>query len=405
MAKRGYSEGSIFRAADGRYVARISLGFGPDGRRRRREFRARTRAEAREWLDSARNAQKASQPIPPGRLKVGQYLDDWIEAVSEKLRPRTVESYRQTVHKHLKPGLGDKKLKELTADHIDHYLSQKRREGLSASSRKYHHAILSSALSRAVKRGLVGQNVARLVEAPTVKRAEVQPLSIEGARKLLEAAQGDRLEALFNVALALGLREGECFGLRWSAVVLDPPEGAPPMLSVIKSVQRISGQLQLVDLKTEKSRRLLVLPPFAVEALRAHRDRQAAERKKADELGKWEDYGLVFCTEWGTPLAKENVRRRHWLPLLKRAGLPPMRFHDLRHSCASLLHAQGADLRLIMEVLGHSQVSTTANVYTHVLAQAKEGAARWMEAALVPGGDAAQPDLPRAFLDAFEAEA
>ena len=152
-------------------------------------------------------------------------------------------------------------------------------------------------------------------------------------------------------------------------------------LTVAQSMQRIDGKLQAVAPKTEKSRRVLALPGFAIAALVEHQDRQAFERKAAGEL--WEDHGLVFTTERGTPIAKENIRRRHWLPLLNRAELrPDLRFHDLRHSCASLLHAQGADIRLIMEVLGHSQVSTTADIYTHVFSKAKADAAERMNAAL-----------------------
>ncbi len=196
---------------------------------------------------------------------------------------------------------------------------------------------------------------------------------------MLEEAGGDRLEALFVLALSTGMREGEVLGLRWSDVDLDAG-----ILTVAQTIQRIDGRLQAVAPKTERSRRVLAIPAFAVAALQEHHDRQEFEKKASgEELWEGQTHGLVFCTEIGTPIAKENLRRRHWLPLLRRAELPPMPFHNLRHSAASLLHAQGADLRLIMEVLGHSQIATTAQTYTHIFAQAKGDAAERMNAAFV----------------------
>lgn len=383
--RRGRTEGAIFQAGDGRWIARLDLAPGPNGERRRREHRSQTRKEAIEWLDAARGAVKDSKPLPPERLRLSAYLNTWIEsrttgASGKPLRPRTAESYRQILDKHLLPALGHLKLKELTAPDVRAYVTAKLKEGQSPASVKYHHAILSAALARAVRDGIIAVNVGKLAQPPSVERAEIRPLAIEEAKRFLEAARGDRLEALFVLALATGLRQGECLGARWTDIDLDAG-----VLAVTQSVQRIGGKLQVNGLKTQKSRRTLRLPSFAVAALRDHQDRQAFEAKAAGDL--WEDHGLVFCSLNGTPLAKENIRRRHWLPILKRAELPAaeVHFHTLRHSAASLMHAHGADLRLIQEVLGHSLLSTTADVYTHVFDQAKVDAASWMDAALGPG--------------------
>lgn len=385
--RRGRGEGAIFRAGDGRWVARIELGPGPDGRRRRREHRARTRQEALAWLDRARRALAEGRPLPPERLRLAEYLRDWIagRAALGELRGRTVESYRQIIERHLVPGLGQCRLTELRPAAIRRYLAAKLTEGQSPTSVKYHHAVLASALAAAVRDGLLATNPARLVAPPRVERPEVRPLELAEVRRLLAAARGSRLEALIVLAATTGMRQGELLGLRWVDVDL---EGGT--LRVNQTVQRIGGRVQAVPPKTTRSRRTLALPALACEALREHRDRQEFERRRAERLGCWEgeSWGLVFCTEVGTPLAKETLRR-HWRALLARAGLAPMPFHGLRHTAASLLHATGSDLRMVQEVLGHSQISTTAETYTHVFARVQREAAQRMDAALrvaPPGG-------------------
>ncbi|MBI2320580.1 MAG: site-specific integrase [Chloroflexi bacterium] len=175
----------------------------------------------------------------------------------------------------------------------------------------------------------------------------------------LDAVQGDRLEALYTVALSVDLRQGEALSLRWEDVNLEQRR-----LSVRYALQRIGGKLQLVEPKTAKSRRTLALPAFAVTALRAHKVRQLEERVR---LGAhWRDTGFIFTSSVGTPLEARNVVRQSRAHL-QRAGLPRRRFHDLRHSAATLLLAQGEELRNIMELLGHSQSSITGNLYAHVL--------------------------------------
>jgi integrase len=352
------------------------LPAGPDGKRQRKEHRTQTRAEARDWLDTARGAVAKHRPLPPERLTVGRYLADWLESAKLELRGRTIESYEQIIRVHLAPALGTIKLKDLTPQDVRRYLAAKLASGQSLSSVKYHLAILSRALRQAASDGIIGDNPAAHVAPPRVRREEIQPLSLEQAHRFLAAARSDRLEALFTIALAVGLRQGECLGLAWSDLNLETAT-----LTIRQTVQRIGGKLQFVEPKTAKSRRVLALPAFVVAALREHRTRQLEERLQAGP--GWQDYNLVFCTEIGTPLAKENIRRRHWLQLLKRADLPADRihFHTLRHSCASLLHAQGADLRLISELLGHSTISTTSDVYLHLFAEAKRGAADRMDTA------------------------
>ena len=237
------------------------------------------------------------------------------------------------------------------------------------------HSVLRAALNQAVRWRMVHYNAAAMVSTPRVTRREVLALTPADARRLLDAARGDRLEALYSVALALGLRQGETLGLMWSDIDLNTG-----VLRVRRASQRIPHQgTQLVETKTARSRRTLVMPPIVINALCAHRGRQAVERLAAG--GRLVDLDLVFPSERGTLADGPNVTHR-FHKLLKRADLPQMRFHDLRHACASLLLVQGVHPRVVMETLGHSQISLTMNTYSHVIPALQREAADRMEAVL-----------------------
>jgi integrase len=220
----------------------------------------------------------------------------------------------------------------------------------------------------------VARNVATLVQPPRVQRYEISPLDADQAQRLLSAIRGDRLEALFSVALAIGLRQGEALGLRWQDVELDAG-----ILRIRHALQRIDGELVLVEPKTMRSRRTIQLPSLAVGALREHRVRQSAERALVGE--EWNDQDFVFTSQLGRPLHGATVTHR-FQKLLAAAGLPRQRFHDLRHGCATLLLAQGVSARVVMDVLGHSAITLTLNTYSHVVPALQTEAARRMDAAL-----------------------
>jgi integrase len=227
--------------------------------------------------------------------------------------------------------------------------------------------ILRAALNKAVKWGFVARNVATLVDTPGSEQQEMRFLAPEEARQFLEAIRGDRLEALYTVALAIGLRPGEALGLRWQDVNLEAG-----ILTVQVALQRVDGVAQLVELKTRRSRRSLALPPFAVAALAAHRARQEEDRRLAGDT--WEEYDLVFTTRRGRPLGPRNVIRSY-RRMLRRAGISHRRLYDLRHTCASLLLVQGVHPRVVMDILGHSQISLTMNTYSHVIPELQQEAA------------------------------
>ena len=261
----------------------------------------------------------------------------------------------------------------MTADQVQAFLNER---NAKLAPRTVHHlrTVLRTALGRAVKWGKVARNVAALTDPPKCGGSIGKFLTPAEARSLLDAAQGERLEALYTVALALGLRIGEALGLRWEDVDLDSRR-----LTVRYAMQRVNGRLQLVEPKTEKSRRTITLPPMAIEALRVHKGRQNKEKLLAGRY--WQETGLVFTSTVGSPSDASDVSRA-FVAFLERSGLPRMRFHDLRHSCGSLLLAQGVPLKVIQEILGHSNLATTGNIYSHVLPSLFEDASEAMGRAL-----------------------
>jgi integrase len=224
---------------------------------------------------------------------------------------------------------------------------------------------------------MVPRNVAALVDPPRVLRYEITPLNPDEARRLLSVVKSHRFEALLTVAIALGLREGEALGLRWEAIDLDAR-----MLHVKVSLQRVGKQVLLVEPKTARSRRTVVMPEVVVAALRAHRVRQLEARMLAGS--RWVEGGFVFTTRSGKPLEPSNMTKT-FKALLKEANVPNIRFHDLRHTAATFLLAMGVDPRTIMETLGHSQISLTLNTYSHVLPSLKTDAAQRMNSILSGG--------------------
>jgi integrase len=238
------------------------------------------------------------------------------------------------------------------------------------------HAVLHRALKQALRWGLVPRNVAQAVDIPQLVSEEVEVLSPEEARAFLAAAKGDRYEALYVVAVAVGLRRGELLGLKWTAVNLEAAT-----LRVARQLQRMrdGSGLKFVAPKGGKGRTIR-LPARAVEVLKAHRARQAEQKLKFGPL--YRDDGLVFATEVGTPLEPSNIDRRSFKSLLKKAGLPDIRFHDLRHTCATVLLSEGVNPKFVQELLGHADIKLTLGTYSHFLPSMGDQTAAAMESAL-----------------------
>jgi integrase len=365
--RRGHNEGTIKQRADTRWEAQISL---PNGKRK--SLYGKTRAEVQGKLRTALRDLDAGIDLRTSRQTLAQFLDLWLATVVKPtLAPKTHSSYAEIVRVHIVPALGPKQLAKVSAPDIAGLLKTKQDAGLSPRTVQYIRAVLRIALNRAVKWQLIIRNPVTLTDSPKVRRQEVRPLTPEQARAFLAVAEGDRLEALYRVALALGLRLGEALGLSWDDVNLDAGT-----LRVRRSLQRIDGTLTLKEPKTEKSRRTLTMPQTLTVALRQHRVRQLEERLAAGEA--WQDTKLIFATSKGTPLEPSNVLKR-FKALLRAAGLPEQRFHALRHCAASLLIAQGVPVKVVADILGHSQLATTSDLYAHIFPAAHQDAAELMD--------------------------
>jgi integrase len=368
--KRGNNEGSIKLRSDGRYEARVTL---PDGKRK--SFYGKTRQEVQKAMTAALRDVQQGRPIPVGRETLGTYIGRWLaDVVAPDLRASTYRSYEQLARVHVVPALGKLQLRDLDPARIRAFLNDKRAAGLSPGSVLRLYALIRQVLNQAHRDGLIAEPPTARMKAPTVPRYEAAMLTPEQARTVLNAFRGDRLEALITVALALGLRQGEALGLRWQDVDLNTGT-----LTVRYQLQRIKGVPTLVEPKTKGSGRTIALPAPVAEALNEHRVRQLEARLAAGS--RWQERGLVFTSTIGTPLDGVKVTRR-FQDRLARGGLSRMRFHDLRHSAASLLLAQGVHPRVVMELLGHSDIRLTMNTYSHVIPQLTRDAADKMGAVL-----------------------
>lgn len=377
MSKRANGEGSIYQRGDGVWVGAMTFGWG-DGTRQRKTVYGHTQREARTKLDAIRRAAQENRRPAPERLTVGQFLDRWMaESVAPHVRPKTLATYQGIVRLHIRPTLGQVRLNQLAPLDVQGILAARRASGLSPRTTAMIREVLRNALNQAVRLGLIARNPAALADAPAAPRRRLTPLSGEQARAFIAAVEDDRLGALFTVAIAVGLRQGEALGLRWQDVDLEDDK-----LTVAGALQRTRGGLRRVEPKTELSHRTIALPDIVSRRLRAHRTRQLEERILAGS--RWAETGYVFTTTVGTPLDGPAVTKRLHR-LLDEAGLPQQRFHDLRHACASLLLAQGVPARVVMETLGHSDIRLTLNTYSHVLPEIQRQAATQMDVLLASG--------------------
>jgi integrase len=383
--RRGNGEGSIYQLPDERWRGSVFLGY-RDGKPHRKYVTRRTRTEVAGEIRALIEAQRQGQLIMTGGMTVAEWLAMYLEQVARpKVRPRTLDRYASDIDLHIVPAIGRYRLDKLRPAHLVALYNAKAAEGLSGASLRHMHAVVRRALNVAVRWQLIAVNPATLVDAPKAAQHEITPLTAAEARRLIQAAEGDRMQARWLVGLALGLRQGEALGLSWEDVDLDAR-----LLRVRRALQRRrGGGLVLTEPKTQRSKRTIPLPGQLAAALRDHRDRQAKERAAAGSL--WQDSECVFTTPIGTPVDPRNDFRE-FRKLLARAGLPPVRLHDLRHTAASLLLAQHVPARVVMEILGHSQISLTMNTYSHVAPEVSREAADRMARALWHDEDQADDD-------------
>ncbi len=354
--------GSVYRRGNVWWV-QVEVGQDPATGKRKRHFKGgfRTKREAEAYKAQVLADLQRGAFVEPAKITVGEFLERWLRDYAEvSVRLSTLESYRALVRRHLIPTLGATPLAKLQPIHLQEMLARKQQEGLSPRSVRYLYSLMREALGHAVKWQLVGRNVAEAVDPPKLEKEERQVLTQEQAQALLDGITDLRLLVPVSLALLGGLRRGECLGLRWEDV--DQEEGR---IYVRQTLEYVPGKgLMFGRPKTAKSRRPVDLPPLAFAILRRWRKQQAQERLAAGPL--WKDSGLVCTAEDGGPLDPDRVTKA-FSKAVKALGLPPVTFHDLRHTHATMLFKAGTHPKLVQERLGHSQVGITLDLYSHAV--------------------------------------
>jgi len=361
--RRGNNEGSIFQRADGQWTATIAIGHDANGKRKRRTVYGKTRGEVAEKLTRLQGQKLDGTLCDDERLTVGEYLPRWLEdSARPTIKENTYDNYETMIRVHIAKHIGGVKLAKLSPAHVQGMYSVMERGGASGRVRLLCHAVLRRSLKQAVRWQLVIRNVCDAVDPPKVEKREIQPLTVEQSQKLLAEVRGDRMEAVYVLALTAGLRQGELLGLKWNDIDLQAGT-----VSVQRTLRLKAGRVIVTSPKSAKGRRLVELPSMTVDAIQDHRKRMLADGHAGCE---W-----VFCNEAGNPVDKNNLVRRSFKPTLKRAELPPIRFHDLRHTHATLLLLQGEHPEVVQERLGHANIAMTLDIYSHVLPSMQRGAA------------------------------
>jgi integrase len=371
MGRRGNGEGSISRRKDGRWEAKYTA-HTADGPKRRALY-GKTRKAAADKLAKVLADRAGGYTFDTENMTVGEYLDRWLKDTDRgSVRTSTYERHEQIVRLHLKPALGRVKLSKLTPSHVQGLYRDKLDSGLSPATVQKIHAVLHKALVQALRWNMIPRNATDAVKAPRPAPEEMHPLSPVEARKLIEAVRGDKLEALYVLAVHTGMRQGELLALKWEDVDLNEE-----VIRIRHTLVRSGGRISIGEPKTKGSRRTVHLTDAAAEALKTHLEQQLEEIERLGDL--YRDHGLVFTSQVGTLINPSNLRRRSFAPLLQRAGLPQIRFHDLRHTCATLLLSRNVHPKYVQELLGHATVAITLDTYSHMIPGMGNHTARAME--------------------------
>lgn len=370
--KRGNGEGSITRCKNGNWCAQYTV-YTPQGRKRKTIY-GKSRSQVATKLARALSDREDGFLFDAASLTLGEYLDRWLtDSVKDTVRLTTYQGYERICRLHIKPSLGRVRLKDLTMAHVRSLYKERLKAGLAPRMVQLIHVTLHKALKQAVRDGLVPRNVTEAVTPPRPENKEIRPLSPEQARALLVAAKGERFEALYVLAITTGMRQGELLALKWEDIDLEAGT-----LQVRRTLSTATGGgFRFGAPKTAKSRRSIKLPNRALSSLKKHRKAQLEERMRL--AGLFADHGLAFTSRGGTPVSRQDLITRSFKPLLKKANLPDIRFHDLRHTCATLLLGKGVHAKFVQELLGHATISITLDTYSHVLPGMGDAAAGAMD--------------------------
>jgi integrase len=370
--------GHIRQKSKGSWQIQIYTGLGPDGKPRRHFETVRGRkGDAQRRLTELLSSLDKGVYTPPGRVTVAEHLHQWLEGyVKTNCSQRTLDSHQSIVENHLIPALGQIQLKQLHPQAIQAYYG-KACEKLSARSVHYHHRILSQSLKYAVRQGYLGRNPAGLVDPPSPRKKAMRTLTPGEVEVLFETAKESYYYQVYYAAVSTGLRQAELLGLRWRDVDLD-------MLSVSVSqvLYKRGGLCQFNEPKTSHSRRRVAMTPKLALFLKKYREERESLYLQLGQPLTLDS--LVFGSPEGKPL-DPSVLSHDFARIAKRAGLKGVRFHDLRHTFASLMLLRGAKPKVISEALGHASVAFTMDTYSHIIEGMQEDAMALLDEVLPAG--------------------
>ena len=366
-ARRGRGDGAIYQRSDGQWCASLTVGYTAEGRRRRRTIYGRTRTEIREKLTNLQMETVSGIAIEPNQLTVAQYLNHWLENIARpQIRESTYYLYEGLIRLHINPRIGGLRLRKLTPVHIEELYGSLRRDGVSARQCQLIHARLYTAFKRAARLKLIAHNPSVDVDRPTATAKRFSVLTPAQVKTFLAAAETNRLYALYVVAITTGLRQGEMLGL-WH----ENFDAEAAALFVSHQLTEVRGRMSRTETKTNAGRRRVDLPQFVVAELQAHVERMRAEGHE----GPW-----IFCNHRGEPIRKDTLRRKSFEKILEQAKLPRIRFHDLRHTAATLLLAEDTHPKIVQERLGHARIGITLDTYSHMLPSMQKQATEKLDA-------------------------
>ena len=375
MAKRrSNGEGNIRKRKDGRWEGRYTVGRDPvSGKQVFKNVLGKTQAEVKEKMKLTIEKNKKVDFRQTGKYTVTQWMDEWFENVCKlKIRPSSHQTYRGYIDNHITPYIGNLLIEKLstmelqklyrklmTKGRVERIESEHQPKGLSAKTVRNIHQVISSAMDFAVAQRIIPENPCKAVALPKVEHKEMQTIPAEQLRAFLVEAKASGVYEMYYTELATGLRRGELLGLKWSDIDLNAG-----VIRVKRQVARVNGQIVEAPLKTKNSYRTVAISRQAVEVLKQQKE------KTNDEY--------VFPSPNGGPISPDSVNNT-LKRVLARAGIPRVRFHDLRHTFATVALQNGVDIKTVSGMLGHFSAGFTLDTYAHVTTAAQKEAAQTME--------------------------